>query len=222
MSRSAIAPASAAMRLLLLRVDDVELALCRLERRARPGIGGERLLVVGIRLLEALHRGGAILRQAAVAVDVVLRAGDLGRGRGQLGLRLGDHRFLQPAVGLEIRQRRLLPGDRGGGLRQRRAIVAIVELHQQVAGMHRLVVGHRDLGDEARHLGRDHRDVAADIGIVGALDEAPDGPPMMAVPGRPDADQQRRAGETELPARQAGMPHRRPRDDARARAPGRS
>ena len=75
MSRSAIAPASAGQRLLLLRVDDVELALCRLQRRPRLGIGGERLLVVGVRLLPALHRGGTILRQAAIAIDVVLRAG---------------------------------------------------------------------------------------------------------------------------------------------------
>ena len=142
-----------------------------------------------------------ILRQAAIAIDVVLRAGDLGRGRGQFGLRLRDHRFLQPAIGLEIRQRRLLPGDRGGGLRQRGPIVAIIELHQQIAGMHRLVVGDRDIGDEAGHFRPDHRDLAADIGIVRALDEAPDGPPMVAVPGGPDADQQRRAGKTELPAR---------------------
>ena len=152
MSRSAIGAGQGRQRLLLLRVDDVEPALCRLQRRPRLGIGGERLLVVGVRLLQALHRGGTILRQAAIAIDVVLRAGDLGRGRGQLGLRLRDHRFLQPAVGLEIRQRRLLPRDRGGGLRQRGPIVAIIELHQQVAGMHRLVVGDRDIGDEAGHL----------------------------------------------------------------------
>ena len=63
------------LRLLLLRVDDVELALCRLQRRTCLGIGGEGLLVIGIRLLEALHRGELVLRQAAVAIDVVLARG---------------------------------------------------------------------------------------------------------------------------------------------------
>ncbi len=33
------------------------------------------------------------------------------------------------------------------------------------------------------NLGRDHRHIAADIGVVGALDEAADRPPLMAVPG---------------------------------------
>ena len=45
------------LRLLLLRVDDVELALRGLQRGARLRVGGERLLVVGVGLLEALHRG---------------------------------------------------------------------------------------------------------------------------------------------------------------------
>ncbi len=92
--------------------------------------------------------------------------------------------LLQPPRRVEIGERRLLPGDRRLGLGERRAIVAVVELDQEIAGMDRLVVGDRDLGDEARDLGRDDRDVAADIGVVGALDEAPDGPPVVAVPGR--------------------------------------
>ena len=176
--------------LLLLGIDDVELALGRGHRGAGLLIGGRRLLVIGIGLLEALQRGVLPLDQAAVAVDIVFRPRDLGRGRRELGLGLGDHRLLQLAPGVEIGQGRLLPGDSCRRPRQRGLVVAVVELHQQIAGMDRLVVGDRHLGDEARDLRRDHRDVAADIGIVGAFDEAPDRPPVMAVPGRGD----RRAG----------------------------
>ncbi len=53
--------------------------------------------------------------------------------------------------------------------------------------MDRLVIGDRDVGDDAGDFRRDHRDVAADIGVVGAFDEAPDGPPVDAVPGRAEA-----------------------------------
>ena len=48
--------------------------------------------------------------------------------------------------------------------------------------LHRLVVGYRDLGDEAGTFGAIDRHVAADIGIVGAFDEAADRPPVVAVP----------------------------------------
>ena len=125
--------------LLLLRVDDVELPLRRLQRRACPGIGGERLLIVGIRLLEPLQRCRTDPVPGCDSDRRRISCGRSRRGRGQLGLRLGDHRFLQPAGRLEIRQRGLLPGHGRNRLRQRRAVVAVVQLHQQVARVHCLV-----------------------------------------------------------------------------------
>ena len=82
--------------------------------------------------------------------------------------------------------------------------------------MDRLVVGDRDIGDESGHLRRDHRDVAADIGVVGAFDEAPDGPPIVAVPGDAKPCEQRRAGDTKLLARQSYF--EAPADEPRRRA----
>ena len=74
--------------------------------------------------------------------------------------------------------------------------------------MDRLVVGDRDLGDEAGDLRRDDRDIAADIGVVGALDEAPDGPPVVAVPPRPGGSQQGGPGEGQPLAGVPGGPDR--------------
>ena len=84
--------------LLLLRLDHIELALRRFQCRACLCVGGQRLLVIGIGLLEALHRRALVLRQRAIAVHVVLAAHDLGRGRDQFGLCLGDDRLLQAAL----------------------------------------------------------------------------------------------------------------------------
>ena len=59
----------------------------------------------------------------------------------------------------------------------------------------------RICGDEAGDVRRDRRDVAADIGVVGGLDEAPDGPLFIAVarPGQHDEPAQRRVGEPPEP-----------------------
>ena len=107
-------------------------------------VGGERLLVIGIGLLEALRRGELVARRARGSGRhrIWLRV-DLGAGRGELGLGLRDHRLLQAAGGVEIGERRLLAGDGRLRLGQRGPVVAVVELDQQVAGMDRLVVGDR-------------------------------------------------------------------------------
>src|ERR1700733_14507882 len=172
-----------------------------------------RLLMVSVRLLKALLGAKLILRQAAIPLDIVLRAADLCRGSGQLGLCLRDHRFLQPANGLEIRQCGLLPGDCGNRLRQRGAVVAIIQLHQQIAGVHRLIVGDRNVRNEPGHLWRDYRHVAADIGIVRALDEPSHGPPMVGVPRGTDTEQKGRPGQPKLFARDARVTRRRPCDN---------
>ena len=112
---------------------------------------------------------------------------------------------------IQVGERRLLAGNCGLGHRQRRAIVAVVELHQQIARMNVLVVGDRDLGDEAGDLRRDDGDVAADIGVVGAFDEASDRPPVMAVPGNPAGREQGSAEQapSARPCRRPSLPRRR-------------
>ena len=68
------------------------------------------------------------------------------------------------------------------------SIIPVIELDQQIPGVHRLVVGDRDGSDQAGDLWRDHGNFAADIGVIGAFDKAPDRPPMVCVPGGADCD----------------------------------
>ncbi len=173
------------LRLLQLGVDHVQLAGRGVQRRPGPLVGRHGFAMIGIGLLETLRRGELVLRQRMVAVYVEMRAGDLGGGGGQIRLGLGDHRFLQPARRRQVGERGVLPGDRGIGLRQRRPVVAVVDLQQQVAGMDLLVVDDGHLRDEPSHFRCNDRDVAADIGVVGAFDEAAMGPPIMPIPSRP-------------------------------------
>jgi hypothetical protein len=76
----------------------------------------------------------------------------------------------------------------------RRAHVTVVQAHQQLAGVNKFIVLHRHIGNETGDVRRDRRDVAADIGIIGALEKAIDGPPVVAV-CRPT--QGERAGKTQ-------------------------
>jgi hypothetical protein len=48
--------------------------------------------------------------------------------------------------------------------------------------MHQLIIDDRDFGDESGNVRRDRSAVAADIGVIGALDEAAGGPPILAIP----------------------------------------
>ena len=102
-----MASAKRRLRLLLLRVDHVELALGGVECARDASVGGcERLLVVGIGLLEGaglrrtdpseLAKAGSSLRARAVSASAAAIS----------GMRLGDHRLLQPARRIEIGKRR--------------------------------------------------------------------------------------------------------------------
>ena len=159
--------------------------------------GGDRLLVVRIRLLETLERGVLIGGEPAVAHDIEPGSRDLGLCRGDLGFGLRDHRFLQATGRVEIGESGLLGGNRRIRPRQSGAIIPVVEFDQQIPGAHCLIVGDCDLGDETGDFRRDYRHVAADIGIVGALDETPDRPPLMAVPCGAGSDQKCEAKKPE-------------------------
>ena len=117
---------------------------------------------------------------------VVVRARDFRVRRRDSRLRLRDDRVLQIPRGIEIGQRGLLNGNGGLGLRQRGAIIAVVQLEQQIARVNLLVVGHGKLRNETGDFRRDHRHVAADIGVVRAFDETSDRPPVVGEFG--DAD----------------------------------
>ena len=93
-------------------------------------------------------------------------------------------RLLQRVFGTQTGQHRCaLLKDRFGMI-GRGADIAIIEAHQHLSGIHPLVVGDQNLRDESGDVRRDRGDVSAYIGIVGALEETTDRPPMVAVPGR--------------------------------------
>src|SRR5205807_8055334 len=56
---------------------------------------------------------------------------------------------------------------------------------------------------------RDHRHFAADIGVIGAFDEAPHRPPVVAVPGETGGDQRQGGEQGKPPPPHARLPYRR-------------
>ncbi len=145
-----------------------------------------------IGLLGALHRAGAGLHQAVVAGLLLLRELQIGFGGGDIGRALLDDRLLQGDLCVEIADRGFSGGDVGLGLVERGAKIAIVDLRQQLAGRHRLVVAHQHLGDVAGDLRRDDRRVGFDIGVVGRFQIAADGEVVVAeIGGGSDAERRR-------------------------------
>src|ERR1700737_2050186 len=95
----------------------------------------------------------------------------LGVSRGDCGLRLRDDGFLQMTSSCQIRKSSLLRGygsNRSGACGD---VVAVIQLHKNIAGTHRLVVCNGHAGYETADLRCDNRDIAADIGIVRGLHE---------------------------------------------------
>jgi hypothetical protein len=56
----------------------------------------------------------------------------------------------------------------GRGLRQGDLVRLLAQLHQHLAGLHRLVFMHRNLNHLARHFRADHDHGGLDVGIVSA------------------------------------------------------
>ena len=183
--------------LLFLRVDDIEPEPRRGEGRTCLLDGGGCLLVVRIRLLKTLEGGILVGGELAVAHDIEPGSRDLGLRRCDLGFGLRDHRILQAAGRVEIGESSLLASNRRIRLRQCGAVIPVIELDQQIPGVHRLIVRDRDLYDEAGDFRRDHRNLPADIGIIGALDEATDGPPLSAIPCGAERNQECEAKKPE-------------------------
>jgi len=64
--------------LLLLRGNDIELALCSIERRPRPALRRPRFLMVCVSLFETLAGSKMIRAQCSIPVEVIFGAGQLG------------------------------------------------------------------------------------------------------------------------------------------------
>jgi hypothetical protein len=62
--------------------------------------------------------------------------------------------------------------------------VTIIEANQQLSRFDSLVVADQDCRDESGNVRRDGSDVAANVSVVRALEEAVDRPPIIAVCGR--------------------------------------
>ena len=57
-------------------------------------------------------------------------------GRADLGLGLGDDSFLRFDLSADSRDRRVLRGDLGLGRIDHQLVIAIVDSHQEIAGLH--------------------------------------------------------------------------------------
>jgi len=131
------------LSLLLLGIDDIEMAARRFECCARLLIRRERFLVVRIGLLEPLDRGKLIFGKGTVAVDIIFGAADFGCGCRDLRCRLLDHRLPQAAVCLEVCERRVLRCDTRLGTSELGAVIAIIELYQLSLTDRKVTISHR-------------------------------------------------------------------------------
>ncbi len=172
------------------RSQHVELVPRGSQRRAflRQCRGG--LAVVGLGRLQALPTGEIGGRQLCIALQIALRARQVGLRRDNLRLRLLDHRALQVHAAVIGQNRGLFGCHRRLGLRHPGRKVAVVDHEQHLPGGNPLVVGDPGFLDVALDHRADHRDVALDVGVVGRLLEAPDVPPIPADRGAEDDDEE--------------------------------
>ena len=180
-----------------LRLQHVELLFGRRLLRLRGDHGGVGLARIGNRLVVGLARCPAVRHQ---------RSGPAGIGAGPrlLGLRLHDGGLRGLDHGLllgDLALRRLNRGRRlgrgGRGLGEARTPVGGIQHDQRVAGADALVVSDLDRGHVALDARAEHRDVALDIGVVGALDVAALGEPPGGSDADPDCRNQPRRGPPE-------------------------
>ena len=167
------------------------MALSRCERRLRAGDAR-------LRLLRVLHAAGAGCGEIGVAL--VLLRGEGHRGLVDIDGRLGgvDHGLLNVELRLLARDRRLRRGDIGLGLVERDLEVAVVDPGQHLAGLHMLVIADQDPIEVAGNLRRDGGVVGLHIGVIGGDQKVPDGPVILAIPGRAGQHGQRRTGQQQL------------------------
>ncbi len=181
-----------------VRAQDAQLLVCSSESGLGRRDGSARSLVDGSRSLRILLRAGSRLSEQPVALGVDLRESGLRDLGVHVGAGLFDRRLLQHVFNAQACERRLALleyrfGVIGGGAR-----ITIVEANQQLAGFDLLIVGYQDLRNEPRNVRRYRCDVAADIGVVGALEVAADRPPVITVAAACDSGYADQADDAQL------------------------
>ena len=180
-----------------------ELRLGRLEAALRRDQGRRRPPRRRRGVVERLLGGRQLGNQGLAALELGQRVGRIGFGDAHLGARLvrvgHDHRPLR--LGLRERTRRIRLV--GLGLVEFCPQRGRVDLDQELAGHHGLVVVDRHQRHASRHLRRDPHHVGVDEGIVGRFVVADVEPPRHA-----DA-QRREPGEGDQQRRQDGRRRRR-------------
>ena len=88
--------------LLLLRGNDIELALCSIERRPRPALRRPRFLMACVSLFETLAGSKLIRAQCSIPVEVIFGAGQFGGRASNRGRRLFDYRLVHAPVGVDF------------------------------------------------------------------------------------------------------------------------
>ncbi len=135
---------------------------------------------------------------------ILLGAFDFGSGRIDSRLCLSDDGLLQMASGGQIGDSGLLRSYRGNGTGARGDIVTVIQLHEDVAGMDRLIVGDSHAGNKATHFRCDYGDVTTNVSVVGALHESANSPPVVTeCCQRRDDDQCRTRDDEYLPGGKA-------------------
>ncbi len=160
---------------------------------------------VGVGLLDRLlGAGDPGLQQLALSFrfKAVAQLVCLGGLDGRLGL--ADQRALDVLLVRQVGEVGLRRGEVCLGLHELSAIVGGIDLDDQVALVHDLIVGDPDGGDIARHFRRQRGDVAGGVGIVGGFVAGRAGPAVPVprdIPGEePGRDDQQNAQHREHPA----------------------
>jgi hypothetical protein len=137
-----------------------------------------------------LPGAGIGLRQGLLALLFLARFDFLCGRRQLLSLGLGDGGVLQFDLIAQIVECGLSGSDAGLRLGDLRLVIGGINLHQQIAGLDVLVIGHGNGENLAGDPAAQPRQVGPNIGIVGGLNDG------ASDPGIPSQGRQRDKGES--------------------------
>ncbi len=136
---------------------------------------------IRLRLLRALHRTVAGLRQSGVTAQFLLRKNQGSLIRLHRLVRLLDRQFLLVDLLGESIDTGLRRCDVCARLIERGLIVVRVDPGEHLARLDRLVVVDRPLGDVARHLRADQDRMRRHVSVIGRHEETPDCPVIVGI-----------------------------------------
>jgi hypothetical protein len=175
-----------------LRLEDADLLLGSPDPRRVVLQRGLFFANVGGCLLRVLHCAPAVPGQLGVALVILLRIDKRRLIRSDLLPVLLDNELLLSDLLVQGVDARLCGGDIGAGLGERSLVIARVDPREHLAGLDRLVVVDRHLGDIARHLGTDQHRMRLHIGVIGRHQKAAGRPVEIAINGSRRQKHQRR------------------------------